>query len=480
MTTTLLTGLLAALLAGCDDKSPDDSTPPDDSATTDTTDTTPDSGTTAPDTGDEFHDPLSTPEFATHDIADFNSAEDCATCHQTHYEQWSTSIHSYAMIDPVFKALVALRQADFNGEQDQFCTQCHTPIGTRGGEITDGFDFDQLAPISGEGVTCETCHKIASIERPYNAGHVLDPTGPLRGPLTDPVDNAYHASEYSEIFDSAEFCGSCHDVVEVDGLNLERPYEEWLESPAGEEGRNCQSCHMDSWDGQAADGGPERTGLHDHSFRGVDVPLSEDFIADPEVLIELEEKVADLLDQAGSVYLEVPAGAAAPGQQMDLLVTLQNNIDGHNLPTGTTFIRQLWVEVIATDAEGTVLYQTGHLDTNGDLMDYWSEEDPYGDDDLLVLHSSLIDDRGTPTVFTWHASEMRSNALSPLYQRTFTLFVPVPEDAVGPIQLQARMRFRSHPPYLLRLVGLDELVERLTIHDIDVDVLEVELLGAGE
>lgn len=470
--------LSAALLTGCSDKGAGDSGASADDSGGAGPDTTFQWDTDVPpygDTGDGFHDALSMPAEPTLDVDDFNSAEDCATCHQTHYEQWSQSIHAYATVDPVFHALVKLRQADYDGEQDQFCMQCHTNIGTRGGEVVPGFSFEDLSQVASEGVTCESCHKIASIERPYNAGHTLDPTGPLRGPIKDPVDNAYHASEYSEIFESSELCASCHDVVEVSGINLERPYEEWLESPAGMEGRNCQSCHMDTWDGQAADGAPERTGLHDHRFRGVEVPLSDDFIADPEAIIEMEEQVAELLDQAGSIYLEAPYGAAA-GHQLDLLVTLQNNIDAHNLPTGTTFIRQIWVELIATDAEGTVLYQTGHLDDNGDLRDFWSELDPYGDDDLLTLSSSLLDDRGVPTVFTWRATELKSNALSPLYQRTFTLFLPIPEDAVGPITVSSRLRFRSHPPWLLRLAGLDEMLDSLVIHDIDEDVLEIELV----
>ncbi len=471
--------LLIALLPGCSPKCGDSAAPEDsgqpaeeDAFRWDTS--VPPYG----DTGDGFHDPLSMPAEPTLDVDDFNSAESCATCHPTHYDQWRQSVHSYATVDPLFHALVGLRQDDYDGAQDPFCMQCHTAIGTRGGEVVPGFRFEDLSQVASEGVTCEACHKVSSVERPYNSGHVLDPTGPLRGPLEDPADNNYHASEHSTIFETSEFCAGCHDVVEISGVALERPYEEWLESPAGAAGRTCQSCHMDTWDGQAAVGGPERTGLSDHRFRGVEVPLAEGFIADPADVAALREKIAELLDQAGSIYLEAPYDAAA-GEQLDLLVTLQNDIDGHNLPTGTTFIRQVWVELMATDATGRVLYQTGDLDENGDLRDFWSELDPYGDNDLLTLSSSLLDERGEPTVFTWRASELKSNALSPLYQRTYTLFIPIPEDAVGPITISSRLLFRSNPPWLLRLAGLGDLVDSLVIQEIGEDVLTIDLVDAG-
>lgn len=426
------------------------------------------------DTGDGVNDPLSRPTEPTLSLDDFVGAAECSTCHPDHYAQWRGSLHAHAMVDPVFQALVAVRQADFDGEEDAFCTQCHSAIGVRSGDIAPGFSFDALDPITMEGVTCEACHTISAVDRTWNAGHTLDATGPMRGCLDEPEESSFHETEFTEVFREPELCGSCHDVIELSGLNLERPYEEWLSSPASETGQTCQDCHMPPWSGQAALGGPQREELHDHRFVGAEVPLGAAEILDAGELAALEEDVAELMEGAASMYLEVP-GEAVPGQQLDVLVTVQNDIEGHHLPTGSTFVRQLWVELTVTDAAGTVLYKTGDLDDNGDLRDHWSELDPYGDDDLLVFHSSLVDERGDPTIFTWHASEHRTNAIPALYQRTATLFVPVPADAVGPLTLETRLRFRSHPPFLLRLVELDELIDEVVIRDLADDVLQVEL-----
>ena len=50
-----------------------------------------------------FHDPLSMPEAPTVDPAAFTSATVCQGCHPTHYAEWTTSRHAYAMKDPVFR-----------------------------------------------------------------------------------------------------------------------------------------------------------------------------------------------------------------------------------------------------------------------------------------------------------------------------------------------------------------------------------------
>jgi hypothetical protein len=474
----ITSSLLALVLLACggDKDTPPDGPPPEETG---------DTGTT---TSDEWSDPLSAPLVPTAELGLFTSAQDCETCHADHYDQWSQSMHAYSMTDPVYRALVDQRQADLGGMEDRFCLQCHTPIGSRTGDITSGFDFGGLDPISLEGITCESCHKVSHIERPYNAGLVLDPDGPIRGPIPDdelvldntpfPGHQTTAAEDNSAIFDQSELCGSCHDVIETDGLDLERPYQEWLESPAYEAGKPCQACHMAEYTGKAvtqgAGGMPDRT-LHDHTWIGVDVPLEDGFLS-----VEEEEakraSVQALLADSGTVVLEAPDEVTV-GETFDLVVTIYNNIDGHNLPTGTTFIRQLWVEVIARDGSGQVLYETGTLDANGDLKDYFSELERYADDDLINFGSTLVGFDGTPQLFSWRSAEHTLDSIPPLLDRTFTLFIPTDQVASpGPVSIEARLRFRSHAPYLLRALGLPEKVEKLQIYDIDATTLDVGLL----
>lgn len=427
-----------------------------------------DTGAAVP--ADEVHDPLSMPATATLDPADFAAAETCAACHPDHTAEWRTSMHAYAMVDPLYQALVAVRQADYDGAQDQFCTQCHSAIGTRGGEIVRNFSFGDLSPIVMEGITCTSCHSAVETVRDYNSGQVLDPGAPVQGPLFDPIDSTAHESAGNAMFGESSFCGGCHDVIETDGLDLERPYREWTQSPSYAAGEQCQDCHMPAIERPAAVGGPTRT-THEHRWVGVDVPLVDGFMspADEEAL---RQGTRDLLATAASLSLDAP-DAVAPGQTFDVTVTVTNRIAGHNLPTGSTFLRQVWLDLVATDSAGQVVYRTGQLDANGDLEDYWSQLAPFGDPDLVSLSSGFTDADGARTVFPWIADELTTNAIPAGYDRTYTLFVPTAQAAPGPITVEAHLRFRALPPYLLRQVGLGDAVEALEVHDLASDTLTV-------
>jgi hypothetical protein len=449
--------MIALLLAGC----PRDPDPPAPEPTAETA---------APD--DVLHDPLSMPAEPLWDPSEFLGAAACGECHPDHAAEWRTSMHAYAMVDPVFQALTAVRQADLDGAEDLFCQQCHSAIGTRGGEIVPGFAFEDLSPIVMEGITCTSCHHVVDVAREWNSGHVIDPASPLQGPYAD-ATTPIHDTAKSELLGTSRFCGACHDVVESSGLPLERPYAEWAESPAAAEGVDCQGCHMPVVERPIArEAGVRRSRIH--RWVGVDVPLAEGFVtADEEAA--MRARTAELLAGAATLRLATPS-SAAPGSTFDVAVTVRNEVAGHNLPTGSTFLRQLWLEVVVRDALGTVLYQTGTLDPDGDLRDRWSATEPYGDADLVTFHSGFVDADGAPTLFPWRAAEHPTRALQPLHERTATLFVPVPPGAQGPLEVTARLRFRALPPHLLRTLGLSEAqVAKVPIHDLATGAAEVSL-----
>ena len=456
--------LLLGACAGAPKPSPDmgDDTGP-------TTDPGPDTGPLdPPDPGDgTVSDPLSMPLHPTLTLDDARPSADCVSCHPAQVTEWRGTAHARAMRDPVFQAATLLRQAEFDGAEDRFCLQCHSNLGSRGGALGPGFSFEGLPEVVDEGVTCASCHQIDAVLRVENAGHSLDLLGPMRGPYADAAATPAHESAQSGLITSAELCGSCHDVREINGLPLERPYAEWLSAPAAAEARPCQTCHMPATTGPAALGGPERP-LRQHTFLGVSLPLDEDGV-DEAIFNEKLAEVEALL--AGVATLELSARAGSP---TDLLVTLRNELDGHAFPTGSTFNRQVWLEVSATDATGALLYQTGDLDENGDLRDAWSAIDPYGDADLIKLSSSLTAPGGVPTFLAWHANEHSNPALQPLQIRSYTLFLPTTAATAYPLTVSARLRMRAYGPYLMRALGLEALIDQLVIVDIDAVSLVIE------
>jgi hypothetical protein len=68
-----------------------------------------------------------------------------------------------------------------------------------------------------------------------------------------------------------------------------------------------------------------------------------------------------------------------------------------------------------------------------------------------------------------------NRAIAPAHERTYTLFVPVPEDAATPLEVRASLLFRAFPPYLLRTLGLSDYVGKLKIRTLSSVVTSLEL-----
>ena len=57
----------------------------------------------------------------------------------------------------------------------------------------------------------------------------------------------------------------------------------------------------------------------------------------------------------------------ASGSDLRFEVAVQNVAAGHNLPSGVTELRRIWVELHVTDGSGATLYRTGQADDHGDF-----------------------------------------------------------------------------------------------------------------
>ena len=93
-------------------------------------------------------------------------------------------------------------------------------------------------------------------------------------------------------------------------------------------------------------------------------------------------------------YLLKGAEARRNGNGVDLRVTVANGTDGHNVPTGFTAERLVWLHTRVVDAEGRVVFESGDLDPNGDLRDGHSRYVRAGavehDDQLFSLQTRFV------------------------------------------------------------------------------------------
>ncbi|MFQ5607665.1 MAG: multiheme c-type cytochrome [Candidatus Zixiibacteriota bacterium] len=383
--------------------------------------------------------------------ADFSPAQECQQCHPDQFTDWSGSMHAYAIKDPVFAAINKLGQQEYINAIDQGCVKCHTVIGSRAGETPWGeFSVEKLSPVAQEGVTCDVCHTITSIRGIQNSEIVLTPGDTRFGSIENPQPTDAHESEYHPLYATSEFCASCHDIITGNGLGLETTFREWQNGGFIQTGKTCSGCHMPEYMGPAAVGGPDRP-LHRHTFVGTDLALI-DFPQKAEQL----QLVTQLLQSALTLTVNA-TGAAVPGAPYTFDVNVTNDKTGHDIPSGATFLREMWLRVVVTDNLGDTVFQSGQLDANDDLL---TEESAYParDTALTSYHATMYRADSIKTFLPWEVDYLVNPGIKPAETKTAQYTFDVPPGAQAPLSVYVSVRYRSFPPFLFRDLGLDSLL----------------------
>ncbi len=398
----------------------------------------------------------------------FATAEYCGNCHVEHYRQWSGSMHAYATKDPVFIAMVEKGIADTEGRLDQFCVQCHAPVASRKGQLpviegdgTHTMDLDLTNPLIADGVQCVTCHSIERVNGTQNADFDLSEVSYF-GPTGSEAANIPHPVAKSPLFnDPAQkslLCGSCHDVLNPNGARLEATFSEWYSNDFNapqdpEQHKTCGDCHMPTYQGPITENGPIKT-LHSHRFIGVDQALIADFPQKE----EQARLIQDLLAEAA--HLEVRYNGINKDGDAVVVVAVENVNNGHNLPSGSTADRQVWAHVRITDETGTLVYESGALDENGDLADgvEGHSRNPEADPELLLFGQFIYGADGEHVLFPWEAHQYTDNLLGPGQRKWRDFLIPVDRFQGDSLTVEAVLKYRTFPPFLIaRLIELGHL-----------------------
>jgi hypothetical protein len=110
---------------------------------------------------------------------------------------------------------------------------------------------------------------------------------------------------------------------------------------------------------------------------------------------------------------------------------------GHNLPTHLTSIRQMWLEVTATDENGKVLMVSGHIDELGNLGP-----------DTRMFGSEGQDAQRQPAVDPWAVRSLaRIDSIPSQGFRDVYYGIPA-ADAGGAVRVGVRLRYRQAPQEL--------------------------------
>ncbi|MBY0226880.1 MAG: cytochrome C [Hyphomicrobium sp.] len=536
----------------------------------------------------------------------YPTASQCGECHKQIYDEWSSSNHAYASISPMFHKFEQKFQELTQGTVGTFCVRCHQQAGTQLGEKRDAPLWER-SPISREGVTCITCHRVKEQYGKVNGERRIEP-----GKIFDPV---YGSGEQSVIKDviakkdtytvatsekergnqihtgmitndqisKSEFCVSCHQVAVNLGIKLEIVWDQYRDSPARKEGISCQDCHMGKVPGKpqgyakapsAIVGGKEinpgrkhanhrfigpgysiaHPGVFPHNIKAKDISIEdwlqfdwragwgttkfEDKVAAGKLKVTFPKRWADALDREearliidenlaklderdrirrqvmeNSSKIDGPFIDGTPriGGDLAFSYRIKNTNKGHNLPSGSLGAQpQLWVNVALVDPDGQNIWESGYVDSNGDMADLHSLDVAAGriatDQQLVNFQTKFLTtnvkgtDRemylpvnfdidplphlrppGIPTSVLNHPPlvRMENHSLAPLAEKVASYKVPgALIKKAGKYKLAFRMRSRAEPIYFMRFVGatkameqsMNERIMNFHAYAVDIDV----------
>jgi len=368
----------------------------------------------------------------------FTPACKCQQCHAIVHFQWDGTMHANAYTDPFYQKEVHAASADTDGMVDEFCSRCHTPIGVIAGEIPP-VDGSRLSEIAHMGVQCDFCHTVSDSNGTGNAPFIVTPGDTKWGPFND-SKSAYHASEYLELHTRSEFCGICHQVTHpVNGVVIDDTYSTWKESYYAENDVTCQDCHMSPGitefkanPGRSASSSPKRDHISLHSTVGGNAFVTGMLGAEEERKLAIER-----LQKAATLRLDVPV-TAVKGENITIEAAITNSGAGHMLPTGVSELRQVWLEIEATDSNGQKIYRTTKTGNSS------------GANPAVIYNTVLGDSEGNATLSFWLADRViADNRIAPketvTEQHTFSL----PENTAYPVTVDATLNYMSAPQELI-------------------------------
>jgi len=364
--------------------------------------------------------------------------------------------------------------------QSEFCVSCHQVAVNLGIKLEIVWDQYRDSPARKAGVTCQACHMGKVPGKPE--GYATAPSAVVGGKEINP--GRKHANH--------RFIGPGYSIAHP-GIFPHNP--------------KAQSVSVEDW-------------LQFDWRAGWGTTKFEDKIADGKIKVNFPKRWADALDREearetidenlaklderdklrkqvmeNSSNVDGPHIEGTPRIGTDLAFSykIKNTNTGHNLPSGSLGAQpQLWVNVALVDPDGNNIWESGYVDSNGDMADQHSLDVAAGrigtDQQLLHFQTKFLTTnvKGTeremylpvnfdidplphlrppqiPTTVLNHPPlvRMENHSLAPLAEKVAKY--QVPGDLIkkpGKYQLAFRMRSRAEPIYFMRFVGATKAMEQ--------------------
>ena len=435
-----------------------------------------------------------------------------AGCHEQIVREWLPSAHRYAAMDKAFQA-IQLTMARQNGPTStRYCGGCHDPISLFSGTKNISTTEEALTGLHGyrEGVSCLACHAVRQTDVRGNATYTVQAPHRYVGELEyeatratrwrlvrDFLIRAYpqtHVDGLSKaMFKKPEYCAACHkqfideEVNNVGWVQLQNQFDNWRMSKWASDRSDpartveCRECHMplvqstDPARGDAFDynRSPEDGRHRSHRFLGANqlmpellkleggaehTKLTHAWLKGEVAIPEIESKWHRKGLPAVSIQLDAPAAVRA-GDPIDVRCIITSNKVGHDFPTGPLDMIQSWIEIVARDGAGRIVFSSGALDERGfiepgSFLFKAEPVDQYGN--LIDRHNlwEMVGVRNRRSLFPGFADTAQFQFLCPASGGRRRATGPderryVVPASIGPIRIDARLRYRKIDQFLL-------------------------------
>ncbi len=450
----------------------------------------------------------------------------CAKCHAEIAKTHEQSMHRFSSFNnPAYKFSVeeareVVLQRDGTLQASRFCAACHDQVPLLSGQF-DKTDYDtEHNPTAQAGITCMVCHAITQVNGVHGNGDytIADPPrypfafseSPLLRSINAQLIKAkpaFHKKTLLKPFHrTAEFCSICHKVnlpVEVNQyrwLRGQNHYDSFLQSgisghrvdsfyyPARAVAR-CSECHMPlipSDDPAARDFNDSGTrSVHNHQFPAANTGITQLLDLPDWVMQAHQQRLSDVtrldifaIKEDGRIDGELHAPLRpslpelVPGKRYLIEIVIRTTGVGHHLTQGTADSNELWLDVTAT-VDGRLIGRSGSLDAQG-AVDPWSY---FVNSYVLDRQGRRIDRRNGQDIFV----TLYNHQIPPGAATVVHYLLQIPEDAQGPVAIEAQLNYRKFDAtYLRYLQGEQFRGNRLPITVMASDRLLLPVLDQQE
>jgi len=374
----------------------------------------------------------------------------CRECHVKIFDQHLQSMHYRSFDDPVFQAqyfkeLIPGINSDAGLAKDaEGCIACHSPVTYSMGNKLVKSTTEVLSESSG--VTCDFCHTLKSYrdDKPGNGNYVSVPAKQKLGPFE--TKSTWHHI-YSELHTKSEFCAICHNMTNRFGLEIKSTFTEWKSSPYAESGIQCQDCHMSAKGFLIADEPVYESGKASYSQLGHS-PHREKLYTHRFPGAHTSEQVVGAI----RLGIEFSRSEASYGDEIMLKIKIDNSRTGHKMPTGSSDLRFMYLEVKAVSSDKVISIAAGPVSgvTGYDVTGFrMSDAKTLGGDiakGMRIYRSIFVDNMDRTTLSSYNAVKIIfDNRIGACEIREENYRVAIPEDAGASLSVEARLYYMPYP-----------------------------------